>query len=44
MAHPPDQKEFYPVSREVNSPAVDQSNDIEPLKQGHAAYGWRSTY
>jgi len=24
--------EFYPVSREVNSPAVDKPSNIEPIK------------
>lgn len=29
--YPPDQMEFYPVSREVNSPAVDKASNIEVL-------------
>jgi putative SOS response-associated peptidase YedK len=29
--HPADQMEFYSVSREVNSPAVDKPSNIEPL-------------
>ena len=30
--YPPDEMEFYPVSREVNSPAVDKASNIEPVK------------
>jgi putative SOS response-associated peptidase YedK len=30
--YPPDQMEFYPVSREVNSPAIDKPSNIEPVK------------
>lgn len=30
--YPSDQMEFYPVSREVNSPVVDKPSNIEPLK------------
>jgi putative SOS response-associated peptidase YedK len=29
-----DQMEYYPVSREVNSPAVDKRSNIEPIKEG----------
>jgi len=32
--YPPDQMEFYPVSGEVNWPAVDEPGNIEPLKEG----------
>jgi putative SOS response-associated peptidase YedK len=31
--YPPDEMEFYPVSREVNSPAVGKPNIIEPNKE-----------
>jgi hypothetical protein len=31
--YPPDEMEFYPVSREVNSPAVDKASNIEPVSQ-----------
>ena len=30
--YPPDQMDFYPVSRDVNSPAVDKASNIEPLR------------
>jgi len=30
---PSDEIEFYPVSREVNSPAVDRPSNIEPLRR-----------
>jgi putative SOS response-associated peptidase YedK len=30
---PSDQMEFYPLSREVNSPAVDKPSNIEPIKE-----------
>ena len=30
---PSDEMEFYPVSREVNSPAVDRPSNIEPLRR-----------
>jgi putative SOS response-associated peptidase YedK len=30
--YPPEELEFYPVSREVNSPAVDKASNIEPLE------------
>ncbi len=30
--YPPEEMEFYPVSREVNSPAVDKASNIEPIK------------
>ena len=30
--YPSDQMEFYPVSREVNSPAIDRPSNIEPIK------------
>jgi hypothetical protein len=29
--------EFYPVSREVNSPAVDKASNIEPVKENRGA-------
>jgi len=31
--YPPEEMEFYPVSREVNSPAVDKASNIEPIKE-----------
>ena len=31
--YPSDEMEFYPVSREVNSPAVDKPSDIQPIKE-----------
>jgi len=30
--YPADEMEFYPVSREVNSPAVDKPSNIVPMK------------
>jgi hypothetical protein len=30
---PSDEMEFYPVSREVNSPGVDKPSNIEPLRR-----------
>ena len=30
--YPPEEMEFHPVSRDVNSPAVDKSSNIEPTK------------
>lgn len=32
--YPSDKMEFYPVSRDVNSPAVDKPSNIEPIKDG----------
>ena len=32
--YPSNEMEFYPVSREVNSPAVDKPSNIEPIKAG----------
>jgi len=31
--YPPGEMEFYPVSREVNSPAVDKPSNIESIKE-----------
>jgi hypothetical protein len=31
--YPPDEMEFYLVSREVNSPAVDKASNIEPIRE-----------
>ena len=31
--YPPEEMEFYPVSREVNSPAVDKPSNIQPIKE-----------
>src|ERR1039457_4982602 len=31
--YPPDEMEFYTVSRDVNSPAVDKASNIEPIKE-----------
>ncbi|MGD0060526.1 MAG: SOS response-associated peptidase [Verrucomicrobiia bacterium] len=31
--YPSDEMEFYPVSREVNSPAVDKPSNIQPIKE-----------
>ena len=31
--YPPDEMEFYTVSRDVNSPAVDNASNIEPIKE-----------
>ncbi|MGO9243290.1 MAG: SOS response-associated peptidase, partial [Verrucomicrobiia bacterium] len=31
--YPADEMEFYPVSREVNSPAVDKPSNIAPIKE-----------
>jgi putative SOS response-associated peptidase YedK len=30
--YPPEEMEFYAVSRDVNSPAVDKASNIEPIK------------
>jgi putative SOS response-associated peptidase YedK len=30
--YPSDQMEFYPVSRAVNSPAIDEPSNIAPIK------------
>jgi putative SOS response-associated peptidase YedK len=30
--YPAEQMEYYPVSRQVGSPAVDKPSNIEPLK------------
>ena len=32
--YPADEMEFYPVSRDVNSPAIDKPGNIEPIKAG----------
>jgi putative SOS response-associated peptidase YedK len=32
--YPADEMEFYPESRDVNSPAVDVPGNIEPIKSG----------
>lgn len=32
--YPSDELEFYPVSRDVNSPAVDKPSNIELIKEG----------
>ena len=29
--YPPGQMEFYPVSRDVNSPAIDKASNIDPV-------------
>jgi putative SOS response-associated peptidase YedK len=32
--YPAEEMEFYPVSRDVNSPAIDKASNIEPIKTG----------
>jgi hypothetical protein len=32
LRYPSDEMEFYPVSREVNAPAVDKPSNIEPIE------------
>jgi putative SOS response-associated peptidase YedK len=32
--YPPDQMEYYRVSRQVNSPAVDKASNVAPIKEG----------
>ncbi len=32
MPYPPEQMEFYPVSRQMNSPSIDEPGNIEPAK------------
>jgi hypothetical protein len=32
--YPAEEMEYYAVSREVNTPAVDRAGNIEPLKEG----------
>jgi putative SOS response-associated peptidase YedK len=42
--HPSDELEFYPVSREVNSPAVDKPSNIEPINTEQSADNGSSVF